>query len=351
MIEIQGLSENGICAFRQPLLDWSVKMSHFIGKRLVQMAVVFVFVSMFAFSIIYFSPGDPLYLYTSPSVSVYKMTDEQLEDMRESLGLTGNAAQRYLNWAGKMLHGDWGLSVSNHQPVKKQIMDKLPNTIGLMGAALLLSVILAIPLGLLAGSYKNKWVDNIISGISYLGISLPAFWFGIMLIIVFSLKLGWFPSSGMRTIGVNSAADVVRHGVLPVIVLSVNNTAVFVRYIRSNTIEQREEEYVMTAISKGVPKIQVMYRHVLKNCLLPIITMVGMNFGTLITGSFIVESVFGWPGLGTLCMDAINSRDYTMIMGITMLACIVLLIGNFLADILYGFADPRIKRGEEKENG
>lgn len=271
--------------------------------------------------------------------------------MRESLGLNGNVVQRYANWAGKMLQGDWGLSVSNHQPVKKQILDKLPNTIGLMGAALILSVLLAIPLGLLAGYHKNRWIDNLISGVSYLGISLPAFWFGIMLIIVFSLRLSWLPSAGMRTIGVNSAADVIRHGILPVIVLSVNNTAVFVRYIRSNTIEQKEEEYVMTAISKGVPRTQVLLRHVLKNCLLPIITMVGMNFGTLITGSFIVESVFGWPGLGTLCMSAVNSRDYTMIMGITMLTCVVLLIGNFLADILYGIADPRIKQGKEGQHG
>ncbi len=323
-------------------------MKDFIIKRLAQTALVLVIVSMFAFSIIYFSPGDPLYLYTSPSVSNYKMTEEQLNDMRESLGLNGNIVQRYTNWAGKMLQGDWGLSISNHQPVKRQIMDKLPNTIGLMGAALLLSILLSIPLGLLAGYYKNRWIDNIISGISYLGISLPAFWFGIMLIIVFSLHLGWLPSAGMRTIGVNSAVDVIKHGILPVIVLSVNNTAVFVRYIRSNTIEQKEEEYVMTAISKGVPRIQVLRKHVLKNCLLPIITMVGMNFGTLITGSFIVESVFGWPGLGTLCLDAINSRDYTMIMGITMLACIVLLAGNFLADLLYGFADPRIKQGREE---
>lgn len=326
-------------------------MKNFIAKRTGQMLIVFVIVSIFSFSIIYFSPGDPLYLYTSPAVSSYKMTEEQLDDMRESLGLTGNVVQRYINWAGKMLQGDWGLSISNHQSVKEQIMDKLPNTIGLMGAALLLSVLVAIPLGLLAGYYKNRWVDMIISGISYLGISLPAFWFGIMLIIVFSMNLGVLPSSGMRTIGVTSAWDVIRHGILPTVVLSVNNIAVFVRYIRANTIEQMEEEYVITAISKGVPQFQVMKNHVLKNCLLPIITMVGMNFGTLITGSFIVESVFGWPGLGTLCMNAINSRDYTMIMGITMLSCTVLLLGNFLADILYGLADPRIKQTKESQNG
>lgn len=326
-------------------------MKKFILKRLAQMVLVFVIVSMFSFSIVYFSPGDPLYLYTSPAKSSYKMTDEQLDSMRESLGLNGNIVQRYGNWAAKMLQGDWGLSVSNHQPVKTQILDKLPNTIGLMGASLIVSILLAIPLGLLAGNYRNRWIDNLISGVSYLGISLPAFWFGIMMIILFSLNLGLLPSSGMRTIGVTSAVDVIKHGILPTLVLSVNNTAVFVRYIRSNTIEQKEEEYVMTAISKGVAELQVLRGHVLKNCLLPIITMVGMNFGTLITGSFVVESVFGWPGLGTLCMSAINSRDYPMIMGITMLACTVLLIGNFLADILYGFADPRIKQGKEPQNG
>lgn len=326
-------------------------MKNFIVKRTGQMLIVFVIVSIFSFSIVYFSPGDPLYLYTSPAVSSYKMTEEQLDDMRESLGLTGNVAQRYVNWAGKMLQGDWGLSISNHQSVKEQIMDKLPNTIGLMGAALLLSVLVAIPLGLLAGYYKNRWVDMLISGISYLGISLPAFWFGIMLIIVFSMNLGVLPSSGMRMIGVDSAWDVIQHGILPTVVLSVNNIAVFIRYIRANTIEQMEEEYVITAVSKGVPQFQVVKNHVLKNCLLPIITMVGMNFGTLITGSFIVESVFGWPGLGTLCMNAVNSRDYTMIMGITMLSCTVLLIGNFMADILYGLADPRIKQTKESQNG
>ena len=156
------------------------------------------------------------------------------------------------------------------------------------------------------------------------------------MIILFSLNLGWLPSSGMHAIGHTSTGDLIKHAILPTLVLSVNNTAVFVRYIRANTIEQMEEDYVMTAVSKGVPQFQVMKGHVLKNCLLPIITMVGMNFGTLITGSFVVESVFGWPGLGTLCMSAINSRDYTMIMGITMLACVVLLIGNFLAETLYG---------------
>lgn len=322
-------------------------MKRFVLKRISQMAVVFLLVSMFAFAIIYFAPGDPLYMYTSPGKSSFKMSEEQLDLLREDLGLTGNVVHQYVRWAGKTLTGDWGISLNNFLPVCPQILERLPGTIGLMAASLVLSVVLAIPLGLAAGTHKNRWIDNIISGFSYVGISIPSFWFALLLIIVFSLRLGLFPSSGMRSVGVDSAVDVIWHGVLPATVLAVNNMAIFVRYMRSNTINQLEEEYVLTAASKGASKWRILKSHVLKNCLLPIITIVGMNFGTLITGSFIVESVFGWPGLGTLCMSAINNRDYPMIMGIIMLSCTILLIGNFLADMLYGLADPRIKQGNE----
>lgn len=322
-------------------------MKNFILKRLFQMIFVLILVSVFSFSIIYFAPGDPLYMYMTPGMTNHKMTEEELDGLRETLGLNGTAAEQYVSWAKKTLEGNWGTSIANRQPVKEQILEKLPQTIGLMGASLLISLIVAVPLGLLAGTHKNRWPDYLISGFTYLGISVPAFWFGLMLIIVFALKLNLLPSSGMRTIGVNSALDVIKHGILPAAVLSVNNMAVFVRYIRSNTISQLEEEYVLTAVSKGASNNRVLFCHVLKNCMLPIITLVGANFGMLVTGSFIVETVFGWPGLGTLGMSAINNRDYPLIMGITMLSSVILLLGNFLADLLYGFADPRIKQGGE----
>lgn len=325
-------------------------MKKFVLKRFLQMFLVWILVSVFSFSIIYFAPGDPLYIYMTPGATGHKMTDEEMDRMRESLGLNGSAVEQYVSWAKKVTQGNLGISISNKQPVLDQILEKLPATAGLMGSSLLLSLIVAIPLGLIAGTHKNRWIDNIISGITYLGISMPAFWLGIVLIIVFSMKLGMLPSSGMRTIGVNSAWDVIKHGILPAIVLGLNNMAVFVRYIRSNTITQMEEEYVQTAISKGISPRGIMYGQVLKNCMLPIITVVGSRFGTLVTGSFIIESVFAWPGLGTLGMSAINNRDYPLIMGITMFSCTILLLGNFLADILYGFADPRIKQGKEQGN-
>ena len=319
-------------------------MKKFVLRRFAQMIFVWILVSIFSFSIVYFAPGDPLYIYMTPGATGHKMTDEELDRMRESLGLNGNVVEQYMSWAGKAARGNLGISINNKRPVLDQILEKLPCTAGLMGASLVLSLVLAIPLGLIAGTHKNKLADNIISGLTYLGISVPAFWLGIMMIIVFSMTFKFLPGSG---IGVNSAWDVIQHGIMPALVLSLNNMAVFVRYIRSNTIVQLEEEYVLTAVSKGAGKKRIMYGHVLKNCMLPVITSVGSRLGTLVTGSFIIESVFAWPGLGTLGMSAINNRDYLMIMGITMFSCTMLLLGNFLADILYGFADPRIKQGKE----
>ena len=293
--------------------------------------------------IIHFAPGDPINMYIRQD-----MTQQEIDELRVDLGLDGTIAEQYLAWLSNICRGNWGNSLINHQPVAKQIFEKLPATLLLMGTSFVLSILMSIPLGLVSGMKKNKAADQFISIFAYIGISIPAFWLALMLIIIFSLNLHWLPSNGMRTVGSNSVLDILWHLILPGIVLSVGNTAVFTRYIRSNTITQLEEEYVLTAKAKGVSKRRIMTGHVLKNCLLPIITIAGMNLASLVTGSFIIESVFGWPGMGTLGMSAINSRDYPMIMGFTMLSCVILIIGNFIADLLYGVADPRIKQEVKK---
>lgn len=274
-----------------------------------------------------------------------EMTEQEIEELRQELGLDGSVVQQYLGWVKNVLQGNMGNSLINHQPVARQIAEKLPATIGLMGISLVLSLIISIPLGLLSGLKKNKLTDHIISLFSYIGISIPAFWFALMMIVVFSLKLRLLPSNGMRTVGVDTLWDLIKHVIMPSLVLSLGNTAVFTRYIRSNTITQLEEDYVLTAKAKGARRYRILICHVLKNCLLPVITIAGMNLASLVTGSFIIESIFGWPGMGTLGMSAINSRDYPMIMGFTMLSCIILILGNFVADLLYGIADPRVKQG------
>lgn len=318
-------------------------MRRYIVKRILQMIPVIILVSIFSFMIIHFAPGDPINMYIRQD-----MTQQEIDELRVDLGLDGTIAEQYLAWLSNICRGNWGNSLINHQPVAKQIFEKLPATLLLMGTSFVLSILMSIPLGLVSGMKKNKAADQFISIFAYIGISIPAFWLALMLIIIFSLNLHWLPSNGMRTVGSNSVLDILWHLILPGIVLSVGNTAVFTRYIRSKTITQLEEEYVLTAKAKGVSKRQIMTGHVLKNCLLPIITIAGMNLASLVTGSFIIESVFGWPGMGTLGMSAINSRDYPMIMGFTMLSCVILIIGNFIADLLYGVADPRIKQEVKK---
>ena len=322
-------------------------MAKHIAKRLLQLIPVLLLVSIFSFLIIHFAPGDPLNMYIRPD-----MTPEEMDTLRANLGLDGTIVDQYLGWLNNVLHGNLGNSLTNSgQPVADRILEVLPNTILLMGTSLVLSFVISIPLGLIAGLKKNQWPDQIISFFSYIGISIPSFWFGLILIIVFSLLLKVLPGSGIHTIGDDSLLDLIRHLIMPSLVLSVGNVATFTRYIRSATISQLEEEYVLTAKAKGVSQRGILFSHVLKNCLLPVITLAGMRFSSLVTGSFIVESVFGWPGMGTLGMSAINNLNYPMIMGFTMLSCLLLIVGNLIADLLYYVADPRIRSGFQEVQG
>lgn len=321
-------------------------MKKYILKRLLELIPVLILVSIFSFFIIQASPGDPIDNYVRPG-----MTEEQIEDIKEEYELDGAMAQQYFRWMSHIMRGDLGTSIHQNRPVVDIIAERLPATLMLMGTALAFSLMIAIPLGLWAGLRKNKRSDNIISLISYLGISIPPFWLAMIGIILFSLKLHLLPSGGMHTVNVNTAADLLWHMILPAFVLSLNNMAIFTRYIRSNTISQLEEDYVQTAMAKGTGKRKILFRHVLKNCLLPIITLAGINIAGLVCGSFVVETIFSWPGIGRLAMDAVGNRDFPLIMGYTMFSCIILILGNLIADVLYAVADPRIRQGMGRDNG
>jgi peptide/nickel transport system permease protein len=271
------------------------------------------------------------------------MHAEDIERVRANLGLDKPAYVQYGLWLKELLKGNLGYSLVNHQPVAALILERLPATAGLMGCAILLAVILAIPLGLIAGAFHNKWVDKLITFLSYIGISVPLFWLAILLIYLFAIKLHWLPSMGMRTVGVNSAADVIKHGILPVSVLAFSFLSSYVRYVRSSTIGQLREDYVQIQYAYGSSRWVVLFRHVLKHVLLPIITLLGMSLAELVTGAIVTETVFSWPGIGSLGMTAVRGMDYPIIMGITLFSALLLIIGNLLADVLYGFADPRIK--------
>lgn len=313
-------------------------MKKYILRRILQAIPLLWFISLVSFALIKLAPGDPVNSFVTPNMSA-----EDVERIRHSLGLDQPVYMQYLIWLKNIFHGDFGYSLTTHRPVLTMILERLPATIGLMGSALILSLLIAIPLSMLAASKKNGVIDRIISLLSYVGISIPSFWFGIMLIYIFAVKLHLLPSMGMRTIGVDSFWDIVKHGILPCTVLTFMNVSMYSRYLRSQAISQLEEDYVQIQYAYGATKSHVLWRHVLKNVLLPIITILGMSFADLIAGAFITESVFSWPGMGSLGITSIFQLDYPVIMGITMFSSVMLVIGNLVADILYGVADPRIK--------
>ncbi|SLM62677.1 Oligopeptide transport system permease protein OppB (TC 3.A.1.5.1) [Dickeya aquatica] len=308
-------------------------------RRLGQLVPMLFFISLVSFLLVKLAPGDPVLAYITP-----RMSQEDIERVRHSLGLDKPLAVQYLLWLKNVVQGDLGYSLISHRPVLTLIAERLPATLGLMGASLVLAVSIAIPLGLLAGVFRHRWLDHLINIVAYLGISVPIFWFGILLIIVFSLWLNWLPGMGMRSVGVaDSWLDVVRHGVLPCIALTFYNLSHYMRYVRSHTLTQLSADYVQTQLAYGATYTHILFRHVLKNVMLPVITLCGLSFSELVVGAYVTESVFSWPGMGLLGIQAITSLDYPLIMAMVMLSALMLMIGNLLADVLYRVADPRIK--------
>ena len=315
-------------------------------KKIGQLAIVMLLISFFSFAIIDLAPGDISSMYLTPD-----MTEAERQLITEKLGLDKSMPEQYWGWLTEALQGNFGVSLSYNTPVAPMLLRRLPSTILLMGVSLLVSLALAIPLGLIAGYKKNTWADNLISSFAYFGMSIPAFYCGMLMIILFTATLHWLPSSGMHSVGVDTPLDTLQHMIMPVLTMALGTIASKIRYVRANTIGQLSEEYVLASKAKGCTPAQILRKHVLKNTLLPIITILGMNMASLVCGSFIIESVFGWPGVGSFAMEAIGKRDYPVIMAYIMLSGFILVVGNFVADILYSFADPRIKRGIDIANG
>lgn len=313
-------------------------MKEKIVKRLFNVIPMLFFISIISFLLMHLAPGDPIQAYITP-----KMSAVDIERVRHNMGLDQPIYIQYFKWLINAVQGNLGYSLINHRPVATVIFDRIPNTILITLTALILSLIIAIPVGLISGYNKNPVLDNVLNVIAYIGISIPSFWFAMMLIYIFSLKLNLLPSIGMRTIGVDTTVDLIKHMIMPVIVLSYYNVCVFTRYIRSSTIGQLNEDYVLTQYAYGASAKEVLFKHVFKNTLLPIITIFAMSLPQLVTGAFITETIFGWPGMGQLGVTAIFGYDYPVVMGITMISSVVLIIGNLIADILYQVVDPRIK--------
>jgi peptide/nickel transport system permease protein len=314
-------------------------MHRYLIQRLLASFAVLLVVVTVTFAMIQLAPGG-LSILMDPTLA-----PEEAERLAGNLGLDRPLAVQYGQWIGNFLTGDLGQSLSyGGRSVRGMIVERLPATLLLGGAAALFTLLVGIPLGILAARRQDGPVDQIVSLLSSIGLATPNFWLGILLIVLFSVQLGWLPSSGLRTIGGETGPlDRLAHLVMPVIVLGTSSLAELVRYSRSAWLETLRLDYVLVARSKGLTDRQVDRRHILKNALIPVVTVFGVSLPRLIGGSAVVETLFSWPGLGQLAVDASLRRDTPLILGITVFVSVAVVLANLLIDLVYPLLDPRIQ--------
>ncbi|MHB1651486.1 MAG: nickel ABC transporter permease [Desulfitobacteriaceae bacterium] len=310
-------------------------MRRYILKRLLHLIPVLLGLTFLTFTLTYIAPSDPAEMLLTQNGM--QPSAELLEATREEMGLNRPFMVQYLDWLNGILHGDFGESVKYGQPVLKEITLRLPNTIRLAALSFAMMVTVALPLGILSAIYKNRMADYIIRLFSFIGISMPSFWLGLLLIYCFALKLKWLPVMGMGGI---------KHILLPAITMAVFMISLYIRQLRAAMLEELSQDYVVGALSRGVKKHVIIFCHVLPNSLLSIITMVGLSIGGLLGGTSIVESIFSWQGVGKMALDAISSRDYALMQGYVIWMALIYVGVNLLVDLSYRFLDPRIRLGE-----
>ncbi|EXG85332.1 MAG: ABC transporter permease [Lacrimispora sphenoides] len=309
-------------------------MYKYIIKRLLMLIPVIIGVTFIVFFILNLSPGDPAAIILGDQASA-----EALAMKREELGLNDPLLIRYGRYLVRMLHGDLGTSYKNSLSVWDQVISRFPNTAMLAVAAILVALAIGIPVGIISAKNQYSALDNISMVTALIGVSMPSFWMGLLLVIVFALKLGWLPSQGMG----QGLAPLLKSLVLPAVTLGTSAAATITRMTRSSMLEVIRQDYIDTARAKGVSEKIITYRHMLKNAMIPIITAVGLQFGTLLGGAMLTETVFSWPGLGRLMVEAIKSKDIPLVLGSVIFLAVMFTVVNLAVDIVYAFVDPRIK--------
>ena len=315
-------------------------MTAYIAKRLIMIIPMFLGVTLLLYTGINLAPGGPEMIFIAENLEL-----GMVEQIRHSLGLDRPFHIRYFLWLGALLRGDMGRSLTGGGiPVAELVGERIGATLMLTGPSLILSVLTALVLGVVSAVRQYSWTDKVLTGVAYIGMSFPIFWLGIMLILLFSILLKWFPVAGMTTYG-NEGNIISRlsHLFLPVLTLSFVQVGRLMRFVRSSMLEVLNEEYVRTARSKGLSGIRVLFKHALRNALIPVITIVGLNVRTLLAGAVLVETIFAWPGLGRLALMSVNRRDYPVVMGVNVAVILLVLLANLATDIAYSVADPRIR--------
>lgn len=304
-------------------------MHRYILRRLLLLIPVMLGVSFVVFTIMYFTPGDPAQVMLGE-----RAPKEEVEALREQMGLNDPFHEQYFNFVKNALKGDLGRSLVTKQPVTSELMGRFPATLQLAAAAVLIAVLIGIPIGIISATKQYSVFDMVSMVFALIGVSMPNFWQGLMMILLFSVTLGMLPSGGYGTF---------RHLILPALTIGTSSAAIITRMTRSSMLEVVRQDYIRTARAKGLKESVVINRHALKNALIPIVTVIGLQFGYLLGGAVLTESIFSWPGVGRLMVDAIRQKDYFVVQGGVLLIALAFSLVNLTVDILYAFLDPRIK--------
>jgi peptide/nickel transport system permease protein len=320
-------------------------MVPYLCRRLLGSSLLILALLSVVFFVIQAAPGDPVEMYASPEVG-----RQEREAIRSQLGLDRPLAVQYVDWLGDVvLRGDLGTSLQQHRPVAEILGEAIPNTLLLTVTAYVLHMALAIGLGVLMARHRGRLLERIGTILGLTVYSVPGFWLGIMLILIFSRQLGWLPAGGMHApdavfLGWPARlTDLLRHMILPVLLLGFGTAISTARYVRNSVAEVLSQDYILAARARGLPERIVQWKHGLRNGLLPVITLAGLSLPFLLGGAVVVEVVFAWPGMGRIAVEAIWARDYPVIMATTVLAALMVVLGNLLADLLYAWADPRVR--------
>jgi peptide/nickel transport system permease protein len=324
-------------------------MTAYIARRILWMLPLLLGVSIICFAMLKRAPGDPVAAMLAQSRdSGSTLTAADRARLREQFGLNRPVYLQYVDWLKLVARGDFGTSTRMNQPVSTIIAQRLPNTIKLAGVSLILTLAIAIPLGILSAVKQYSSIDYLLTTFNFVGISIPQFWLGLMLLYFLAVKVGWFPVNGMHSAYVDPGVwphlkDTVLHYVLPVVSITLAGVAGYMRYQRASMLEVMPQDYVRTARAKGLSERTVILKHAWRNSLIPIITLLGYVLVILVEGSIVVENIFSWPGMGQLAVASLTERDYPTVMAIVLLSASLILLGTLLSDILYAVVDPRVR--------
>ena len=314
-------------------------MATFLLKRFMQSIVLLVIVSIIGFVVLNLIPGGPLAQYAlDPG-----MTQEDRDRITTQLGLNRPIWVQYFDWAWRLLQADWGTSFRDGNSVVSIISHHVPATLLLMVSATIIAVAIGTVIGIRAATHRHSTFDYLATAGSMVALSIPTFWFALVGIYIFSLRLGWLPAGNMYTIGDGSIFDYLHHLIMPSLVLALVHIAIWSRFMRTATLDALNQEFVKTARAKGVKERRVVMKHVVGNALLPMITVAGVQLPSLLTGALVAETVFTWPGMGRLFLDSLSNSDYPVVMGLLMFSAMLAIAGNLIADIVVALVDPRIR--------